>query len=161
MARGRQRRESEELGEPEILPMMNVLFMLVMVLMGMSAFLPLGVISTEAPKLGGAGPGGAPLKEELNLTVVMLKAGMNIVMRGSTGISLPTIEVDGKQVYDFAALTQSLIEIKKQYPEEIHITIAPDSNVVFNDIIHTMDASREMPDGKPMFPAVAFGAGVE
>ena len=152
MRRGRQRRESTELGEPEILPMMNVLFMLVMVLMGMSAFMPLGVISTEAPKLGGGGPGGGVAKEELNLTVVMLKDVMKIVVRGEVIETLPS--------RDFEALTKKLTDIKAQHADETRITLAPDANVIFNDIIHAMDASRETPEHKPLFPGVAFGAGV-
>ena len=159
MARGRQRRESAELGEPEILPMMNVLFMLVMVLMGMSAFLPLGVISTEAPKLGG-GPGSGPVKDELNLTVVLLKNEMKVLTHGQSIASLSNVTKDGRSSYNFEALTQKLTEIKQQYPNETRITLAPDANVVFNDIVHTMDASRELPGGKPLFPGVAFGAGV-
>ena len=82
---GRQRRASEELPEPEILPMMNVLFMLVMVLMGMSAFLPIGVINVDAPQFGGESDSMslAPKGPVLDLMVIVLTNGINLQVAGT------------------------------------------------------------------------------
>lgn len=153
--RSRVRRAIEELPEPEILPMMNVLFMLVMVLMGMSAFLPIGVISVQAPQLGGAeGPATAP-RQELNLTIMILKTGFNLqvsgaVLRGPAGPLFPKI----KNAYDFAGLRAKLIEIKTQNPQETRVILMADPDIIYDDITHVMDAAR------PMFEEVAFVPGV-
>ena len=163
MSAKRHRRHLAELPEPEILPMMNVLFMLVMVLMGMSAFLPLGVITTEAPKIGGAAaPSG---KKELNLVVMLLKDGINLSVSGSLlkgeggGPYLPKIQQGEKSVYNFKALGDKLAELKKESPEETRVMVMSDPDVIYDDIVKLMDSARER-EGKLMFPGVVFVPGV-
>lgn len=143
--RFRDRKASEELPEPEILPMMNILFMLVMVLMGMSAFLPIGVITVQAPQFGGA-PGPAQAVRDLNLTIMILKTGFNL----SVGVEIPKINTG----YNFAALREKLVAIKAQYPNDRRIILMADPDVIYDDITHVMDAAR------PMFDEVAFSPGV-
>ncbi|MEI6805010.1 MAG: biopolymer transporter ExbD [Myxococcaceae bacterium] len=139
--RFRNRRALEELPEPEILPMMNVLFMLVMVLMGMSAFLPIGVISVQAPQLGGAGAATATEPhQELNLKIMILKTGFKL----SDGSLLPK---------NFSALRAKLIEIKAKYPQEKRVILMADPDTIYDEITHVMDAAR------PMFDEVAFMPG--
>lgn len=160
--RSRERRGLEELPEPEILPMMNVLFMLVMVLMGMSAFLPIGVISIQAPQLGGApGPAAAAAATpDLNLTVMILKTGFNLSVEGvfykgnDGGPLFPKIQKGTDRVYNFAALRDKLTEIKTQHPKDTQMIIMADPDTIYDDITHVMDAAR------PMFPEVAFVPGV-
>lgn len=164
MRRAKVRRHSEELGETEILPMMNVLFMLVIVLMGMSSFLPLGVISAHAPTLasGGAVATGKPGP---GLKVMLLKTGINILvegalLKGESNPLLPKISFGDHFIYDFAGLQDKLTELKKQYPAETNMMIMSDPDVVYDDIIHVMDASRESAQGEILFPDVAFIPGV-
>ncbi|MES2503555.1 MAG: biopolymer transporter ExbD [Myxococcota bacterium] len=164
MSRLTRRRESEELGEPEILPMMNVLFMLVMVLMGMSAFLPIGVIEVQAPQLGGSG-GAASAKPDLNLTIMILKSGINLsvggaMLRGEAGPLFPAIEKGGRQTYDFDALAAKLEQIKLQYPGEKRVIIMADPDTIYDDITHVMDAARISRTGQIMFDEVAFVPGI-
>lgn len=153
--RSRTRRALEELPEPEILPMMNVLFMLVMVLIGMSAFLPIGVISIQAPQLGGA-PGPATTSRfELNLTVMILKTGFNLsyggsIQKGASGPLFPKTNTG----YDFEALRAKLTQIKTQYPQDNRVILMADPDIIYDDITHVMDAAR------PMFDEVAFVPGV-
>lgn len=167
MSGGRKRRHADELHEPEILPMMNVLFMLVMVLIGMSAFLPLGVISTQASKLGsgpGAGAASEP-KHDLKLTVMLMKTGINLsaggsMLKGEDGPYLPKIQKGDRISYDFDGLQAKLEELKVKHPVEVRISIMADPDVIYDDIIHVMDAARETKDHKPMFPEVSFVPGV-
>jgi biopolymer transport protein ExbD len=165
MRGGRKRRHADELHEPEILPMMNVLFMLVMVLIGMSAFLPLGVISTQASKLGGAGGGAAAVKDDLKLTVMLMKNGINLsvggaMLRGENGPYLPKIQKGEQVAYNFDALQAKLAEIKATHQNETRISVMADPDVIYDDVIHVMDAARESKDHKLMFPEVAFVPGV-
>jgi len=165
MRRNRKKRHSEEIGEPEILPMMNVLFMLVMVLMGMSAFLPLGVITTEAPRLSSGQAVASPKQQGLDLRIMLLKTGINLsvnraTLKGALGPLIPKVEVNGHQIYNFEALQQKLSEIKAQHPKETNVMIMADPDVIYDDIVHTMDAARQSNDGKLLFPEVAFIPGV-
>lgn len=153
--RFRNRRESEELSQPEILPMMNILFMLVLVLMGMSTFLPIGVISIQAPQFGGGGPSTSQPHVDVNLTVMILKNGLNLsvggsMLKGAEGPLFPK----GPTGYNFSALREKLVEIKAQYPTERRIILMADPDVIYDDITHVMDAAR------PMFDEVAFVPGV-
>lgn len=165
MRRKKSRRQNEDLGEPEILPMMNVLFMLVMVLMGMSAFLPLGVITTQAPKLATTGAVVSAKTQGLDLRIMLLSTGINlsvrgVLLKGATNPLFPKINFADKLVYDFNKLNERLSELKKQNPKENSVMIMADPNVTYENIVHAMDASRESADGKLLFPDVAFVPGV-
>lgn len=157
----RERRGIEELPEPEILPMMNVLFMLVMVLMGMSAFLPIGVINVQAPQLGGGeGSASAAHQPELNLTIMILKTGFNLsaegaLLKGPDNQPLfPKIQTSSGGAYDFDGLAHKLAMIKAKHPKDTRVILMADPDIIYDDITHVMDAAR------PYFPEVAFVPGV-
>jgi biopolymer transport protein ExbD len=126
--------------------MMNILFMLVMVLMGMSAFLPIGVITVQAPQFGGAPGPAMSARPELNLTVMILRSGFKLSMGGE----IPKSSTG----YNFSALREKLREIKAQYPQDRRIILMAEPDVIYDDITHVMDAAR------PMFDEVAFSPGV-
>jgi len=159
--RGRHPRHSEELAEPEMLPMMNVLFILVLALMGMSTFIPLGVISTQAPRLAGPGEGPTAGGAKLNLTVMLQKNGINLSIAGAmeTG-AFPMLQGPEGQRYNFEALTDRLARLKAQYPNETRVLIMADPDVIYDDIVKVMDATRTSKEGNVMFPEVAFVPGV-
>jgi len=160
----------EEIPEPDLVPMMNLNFSLILALLSMAAFLPLGLISVQAPNLGGGGASSDPPPEEkkpkLNLTVFVTKDGFNIGASGATlkgptgGPLLPKIAGAGEKVYDFAGLNKKLGEIKKNFPLEDNVIITADPTVIYQDVIYTMDACRESAKGDELFPAVAFSAGI-
>lgn len=155
---------------------MNLTFMLILALLTLSSLMPLGLISVQAPQLAGGGAGGADSKPDdepkLNLTIFVTKDGYNLAASGATldgssdeppraGEALfPKINVEGQRVYNFQALNRKLIEIKKNFPREQSVIIAADEDVIYDDIVKTMDAARESADGRELFPAVAFSAGI-
>jgi biopolymer transport protein ExbD len=169
---------SEGVGEPDLTPIMNLTFMLILSLLTLSAILPLGLISVQAPQISSGGGGGAsdPKPEEdkpkLNLTIFVTMKGYNIAASGATldgstdtpprpGEPLfPKINDGGKESYNFQALNRKLIEIKKNFKREQSVIITADEDVIYEDIVRTMDASRESADGRELFPAVAFSAGI-
>ncbi|MBL4818738.1 MAG: biopolymer transporter ExbD [Deltaproteobacteria bacterium] len=143
--------------------MMNVLFMLVLVLMGMSAFLPIGIIQVQAPQFGGAPVD--PKDRDIHLTIMLLKSGINLsvagdMLRGKNGPLLPKISNGPELAYNFSALQQQLQQLKTKYPREKRIIIMANPDVIYNDITHTMDAARVSASGKTMFDEVAFVPGV-
>ena len=68
----------------------------------------------------------------------------------------------GKKIidYDYTRLQQKLIEIKKTFPNEESMIVSADGNISYEVIVRVMDAARRSSDGKILFPAVAFAAGV-
>ena len=70
----------------------------------------------------------------------------------------PTVPLkDGK--YDYPALTEQLSKIKDQFPKETQVILSADPGVLYDTLVQTMDACRDMvvkkPDGsmerKPLF----------
>lgn len=164
-------------GEPDLTPIMNLTFMLILSLLTLSSLVPLGLISVQAPQIAGGGSNDDDKKDEedkpkLNLTIFVTREGMNLAASGATldgsadtperpGEPLfPKIEVEGERVFNYQALNRKLIEIKKNFPREESVIITADEDVIYEDIVKTMDAARESADGRPLFPAVAFSAGI-
>jgi len=109
-------------------------------------------------------------KPKIGLTVVITEQGFMI--GGQAGLlsedGNSVIKRDSKGLYDYSTLNKKLLEIKKKYPEEWSIILIPDPATRFEDIIATMDASREYisfdengrAKKKTMFPNVVLGGGV-
>jgi biopolymer transport protein ExbD len=161
----------EEFPEPNLLPLMNILFMLILVLVGMSSMLPLGFISSESQKIakGGFAVEKYEEKKPLNLTIFITSTGFNFAVFGDVKMGLANpFEPSRKSAliplkasaYDFLALKTKLIEFKLLDPAEEAVTITADPEVKFDIIVETMDAARYDNDGKLLFPRVSFAAGV-
>lgn len=177
----RRHREAED-DEPldlDVTPFLNIMFMLILSTLAMTAWTQLAMLSVQAPQIGGGAAGGNagpddPVPSTLNLTVFVLKDGFNIAATGATLtgdsegrpgqplIPKVTVTQGGKSTtdYDFAALQKRLIEIKKTFPIEQSMIISADGDVQYEAVVHVMDAARKTSDGALLFPAVAFAAGV-
>jgi biopolymer transport protein TolR len=167
----RRIREEEHAGELNIVPYLDVVVNLVMfMLLSMTGLIALGVLNVSAPKIGGetAGAGAAENQPKLLLTVAIAKQGFYVAGAGGVlgqepetpaATRPPTIprRADGR--YDFAALSEQMKKIKDQFPNETAVILSADPEIVYDDLIQTMDACREgtyaKPDGtterKPLF----------
>lgn len=179
----------EEPLDLDVTPFLNIMFMLILSILAMTAWTQLAMLNVQAPQIGGGGGGGdgdvTPPEElsTLNLTVFVLPDGFNIGASGATldgnsdgrpGQPLipkapkrnaqgqPVLDASGQQVldYDFTRLQQRLIEVKKTFPTEETMIVSADGNTVYEVIVRIMDAARRSSDGKILFPAVTFAAGV-
>lgn len=175
----RRHRDAED-DEPldlDVTPILNIMFMLILAILAMTAWTQLAMLNVQAPQIGGGAAGGAGADapaSQLNLTIFILKDGFNIGATGATldgnsegrpGQPLVTkleITQAGKKTveYDYANLQRRLIEIKKTFPAEQSMIISADGDVPYDVVIHAMDAARKSSDGKLLFPSVAFAAGV-
>lgn len=178
MARERRARGQESFPEPDTLPLMNIILMLILALITMSAMLPLGFLSSEAQKLAGPGAFAAPKPEEekkpLNLIVFITEAGFNISTYGSVKMGpadpanparkLPLIPKipgpAGELVFDYEGLQAKLTEFKKLDTDEESMTITADPKIKFDVIIQTMDWARFDKNKSILFPKVSFAAGI-
>ena len=165
----------EEPLDLDVTPFLNILFMLILSILAMTSWTQLAMLNVAAPQIGGGGGGsggGAPSDEAtaLNLTVFVLKDGINIGASGATldGSSearpgqtlIPVVAKNGLPAYDYKNLQDRLIEIKKSFTNEESMIISADGSVPYDVVIKVMDAARRSPDGRLLFPAVAFAAGV-
>lgn len=174
MARQRRLIRLEEFPEPNMLPLMNIILMLILALITMSALLPLGFLSSEAQRLAkGAAAARAEEKKPLNLIVFITEAGFNISVHGTVKMGntdpnnparkLPLIPnilgKDGPE-FDYNRLQQKLLEMKKLDKDEQAMTITADPEVKFEVIVKTMDTARFDPEKQVLFPKVSFAAGI-
>ncbi len=173
----------DETVDLDVTPFLNILFMLILSILAMTSWTQLAMLNVAAPQIGGGGDGsgsGTPPEQvsSLNLTVFVLKDGFNIGASGATldGNSegregqplIPMISKGGIPTYDTAALQNRLVEIKKSFcinkdsAECIDesMIISADGAVPYDVVIKVMDAARRSPDGRILYPAVAFAAGV-
>lgn len=182
MARERGTRSSEAFPEPDMLPLMNIILMLILALITMAALLPLGLLSSEAQRLskGGASASEQNKQPPLNLTLFVVEGGFNFSVYGEVKMGavdpnnkarklalIPSIkQEDGQIIYDFEKLQAKLIEFhnadnaKYDKRNEQSMTITADPEVKFDVIIQVMDAARYDGDKNELFPKVSFAAGL-
>jgi biopolymer transport protein TolR len=179
MARERKKHEAhdEEPLDLDVTPFLNILFMLILSILAMTAWTQMSMLNVQAPEIGGGGGGGAAPEtvSKLNLTVIVLKEGFNIGASGATldggsdgrpsqPLVLKTQRTlaNGQTItdYDYPRLQQKLIEIKKSFPNDQAMIISADGSVTYETIVRIMDVARKTADGTLLFPAVAFAAGV-
>jgi|ETNmetMinimDraft_30_1059905.scaffolds.fasta_scaffold27696_2 biopolymer transport protein ExbD len=68
--------------------------------------------------------------------------------------------------HNFSALTDLLVKVKAEYPDEQNVILIPESEVVYENIVYTMDATRDhMPEGAEkrelLFPFVVIAGGAQ
>ncbi|MHB8418498.1 MAG: ExbD/TolR family protein [Myxococcales bacterium] len=162
-------REEEEAGELNIVPYLDIMMNLIMfMLLTMTALITLGVLNVTAPSYGSASGAGGDSGKNLILTVAISHKGFFVaatggVLAGQTGSAdSPTCPLKGDD-FDYDCLTQKMIDIKKQFPDNTKVILTADADLPYHDLVRTMDAVREYaaPDGKhPLFFDVSLSAGV-
>lgn len=150
----RRIREEEHTGELNIVPYLDVVVNLVMfMLLSMTGLIALGVLNVSAPKIGGeAAAGGADGQPKLLLTVAIAKSGFYVAGAGGVlgkeaetpdATRPPTIPLrDGR--YDYAALGEQMRTIKDRFPSETAVILSADPEILYDVLIQTMDACREI-----------------
>jgi len=169
----RRVKEWEEVGELNIVPYLDVVVNLVMfMLLSMTGLITLGVLNVSAPKIGGEGTAAAAAQDagpKLLLTVAIGKQGFFVA--GAGGVlgkdaaanepgRPPTVPLKPDGKYDYTALSQQLATIKEKFPSETQVILSADGDVVYDVLVQTMDACRELvtklPDGRAEHKALFF-----
>jgi biopolymer transport protein ExbD len=168
-SRRRLRRETEEVGELNIVPYLDIMMNLIMfMLLTMTALITLGVLNVTAPSYGPSASAGDSDKNKLTLTVAVTRQGFFVAGTGgvlpgeSSDTTQPTIGLKNGQ-FDYDGLTQKMIDIKKLFPDNTKVILTADANLPYMTLVRTMDSVREYtgPDGKhPLFFDVSLSAGV-
>ena len=166
-------KESEETGELNIVPYLDILMnLIIFMLLSMTGLATFGILNVNAPNYGaGANAANDPnQKPPLLLTVAISKKGYYIAATGGVlgaaeqapgtpmGEGAPAIPKAADGNPDYAALTNKMKEIKASFPDESKVIIAAEPDIAYEWLVLTMDAVRETPgDRKLLFPDVTLG----
>jgi len=152
-------RAEEVTGELNIVPYLDVVVNLVIfMLLSMTGLISLGVLNVSAPRIGTEQVAtAADTGPKLLLTVAIGRQGFYVAGAGGVlGADAaaadtsrpPTIPLktgkNGRPEYDYAALSAELVKIKDQYPKETQVILSADPDVVYDVLIQTMDACRDV-----------------
>jgi len=189
---------SEEL---DLVPIMNLVTILILFLLMAAQFVSYSVIDSTLPAIGPPVPSpDTDTDVPLNLSVFITNKGYTVA--GSAAILKtegggeegaekgPTIECktpgcefsSGKggggaaDAYDVQELRRMLTEVKDEYPDEQNVILVPESDIPYEVLVVTMDATRENPEsgaedtqnqtdlqcnGRCLFPFVVIAGGVQ
>jgi biopolymer transport protein TolR len=166
-------RDREEGGELNIVPYLDILMNLIMFMLlsitGLSAY---GILNVNAPNYGGqttqvTDEGDKP---KLLLTVLISKAGFYVAAtggvvgqqqsQGDPAGAPPSIPKKADGTYDYTALTENMVNVKKEFPSESKVIVGAESDIPYEVLVQTMDAIRETPgkERKLLFTDVTLGA---
>ncbi|HKP96795.1 MAG TPA: biopolymer transporter ExbD [Fibrobacteria bacterium] len=140
----------------DMTPMMNMLIILISFLVTMVVFTQLAVIKFNLPPAQGGGTqaaadSAAAKGPEVDITVVVSENGFQIIGEGRKLDPIPK----GAKGYDYPRLGQFMKKLKEEYPTSENVVLLIDSNIVYQDIITSMDVMREN-----KFPNILLSGGV-
>ena len=165
-----------ELEHANITPMMNLMVVLIPLLLTSAEFVRLGVIELNLPPAA-VGPEGMLLenipeeeRRRLDLTVTITDRGFfissSLAVLAGRQAGEPSIPLIGSG-YDFETLSQRLYNVKQKalgkFPDSAQIILMAESNIDYQTIVSTMDASRSIRlNGtiEILFPEVSLSAGI-
>lgn len=155
----RRRRMQGPPEEMNITAFMNLMVVLVPFLLITAVFTRLTILELNLPP---SSAGASDVKQELNLEITIRVDALELGER-SRGV-LQRIEKTGSG-YDFAALSQTLRQIKERFPEKTNATILSEPNTSYNTLVQVMDAVRAYQAPKQgggttlyeLFPDISIG----
>lgn len=176
MSKGKRGGQAEDL---DLVPIMNLVTILIPFLLMASSFVSLAAIDSTLPAIGQPPEPADPNDEPpLNLSVAITDQGYTVM--GSDATLKPEGEEKGATIpcnksncpnpesYDTAELKRLLIQIKDRWEDESNVILVPESQVPYEVLVLTMDATREDPDTKgdnglarELFPFVVIAGGAQ
>lgn len=139
--------------ELDLAPLLAVMVKLVPVLLVSSAFVQMMVIETELPQV--VSEAIERQDKETNPANIALevdsKDGIRIIITDKGQEKVETVPLkDGS--FDYPALHQKLVLVKKAHPEIFKIELNPDDRIPYNEIVKIMDEARQAHDANVRFP---------
>lgn len=161
MAKRPRKKMAEKVVEANLLPVMNIMFLLIPALLMAMEFASMAAINVSPPKFSSAPSEPQEEKKEqekpLDLKVFIMEEGFRVEASGqqegadagkSADSSRPTIPlaksgapVEDFERYDYAALEAKAKEYKALFPNDVTVKISAEANVPMQVLIWTMDAA--------------------
>lgn len=147
----RQRKKKKENCKPNIIPILDAVFIFIFFLLMSAQFLEIYEIGSDAPAVRTISEDNKDKKPPLNLTLEV-KPNNIIVRTGLDGNIAKTVGLkDGN--YDYGDLAKTLMTLKTKHVGETSVIIKPDSKVQYKRLVFIMDTCREVPSGQPSIVA--------
>lgn len=127
----------------DLAPLLSVMVKLVPVLLISSAFVQISIVETDLPQA---------VKDAIQQPQDNLKPqSLQIKMNSISGFEI-TLQKDGNtksfsvpnnnNQWDFKALHETLVQMKKEIPQVFRLDLKPEGNVKYQDIVKVMDQAR-------------------
>ncbi len=162
MARRRKKNVDEGEVEANLIPVMNVMFLLIPALLLAMEVARFAAINVSPPKFAAASDQKEEDKKKdekpLNLKVFVMSDGYRVSASGQQAgaeggkaadsnkptipLAKPGSDLADFERYDYAALEAKAKEYKRLFPHETVVTISAENDIPLQAIIHTMDALR-------------------
>lgn len=147
---------SEDPGELNIVPFLDIVVNLMLFLLATSAAVM--TLAQEDVSMPGIcrGRNCPEPRESIQLSVTVTGAGVHVAAEnGQLAAGCETTglgpAVPGR---DYEALASCLSRVHERFPEETGLTLSADPEIPFEDLVRAMDAAR------PSFPEIRLSAGV-
>lgn len=150
--------DDAEGGELNVVPYLDVLMnLIVFMLLSVAGLSTLGVVPATALGAARTGPDSAPATPRCAITPV----GFSVWAAGATGdedAALAATEIpltaDGR--YDYPALSRALSALQASNGGGSRLVLAPAPRTPLEIVVATMDAARETPEHRRLFPEVTL-----
>jgi biopolymer transport protein ExbD len=150
------RRRHKEAPELDMTTFMNLMVVLVPFLLITAVFSRITIVELDLPSARGP----APSEPVFRVEVVVREAGLEISDGMRVVAAIP--KVNG--AYDLPALSDHLVEIKRQYPDKDDASVLLEPDIEYDYLVQVMDTVRsvELDDGArsaraDLFTAISIG----
>ena len=153
--RYKQYRPTENLEfDLDLAPLLAVMVKLVPVLLLSSAFIQLMVIETELPQAVQQAVEESQTQDNQVFISMAIsnKNGITIAINKNGELTTETVAKNAKGEFDLGELNKKLADIKKAHPTVFKLSISPDADVSYKEIVKIMDESRKARDKNIKFP---------
>ena len=129
--------------EIDVTTFLNLMVVLIPFLLITAVFSRLTIVELNLPSAAGGPTNNA---DSFRVEVIVRDAGMEISNGSATIASIPKTE-DGE--YDMEALSDMIVELKREYPEQEEASVLMERLIPYENLIRVMDVVRaiEIPTG--------------
>ncbi len=164
MARlGRIRPKSEEDTELNMVPIMNMFMVLIPFLLMSASFYQIKAINTSVPVHADTHADDVSKNEKEKITVVLelkeKEIRVSALSETPNDLFLSDLKTVISRQTDNEASTSELVDylkaLKSQYPASDTLILIPDEEVLYREIVQTMDSARDLKKEK-LFPNIVL-----
>ena len=139
MARRRHhyKRRTKDAHELDVTTFLNLMVVLVPFLLITAVFSRLTIVELNLPSSAG---GAAPKEQGFRPEVVVREEAIEITNGSSTIATIPKVDEE----YDLQALSDFMIELKKQYPSQDSASVGMEKQMPYDYLIRVMDVVRSV-----------------
>ena len=139
-----RRKSRRQVTNPNVTPILDAVFIFIFFLLMSASFMKLYEISSDVPIISDQPP-PKNQKPPLALTLRISDRGLG-VYSGVPSSLMRTFPPDQEGGYDFDALKEFLVGLKKRHPQENSIVFEPEIDIEYIKLVEIMDAVRMLDD---------------